>query len=236
MAIRRFRTIARISSWRSTLRTSATPRRSIRARWRPPSESAPSGGRRASPNRSLRATRDGMRASVARVRRSFNRQSPRCWRSLPPSWGFRRARSEPDQSIGRTTNMPKREVTSDSIRRPIGVFSQATVVEAKGRLVFISGMTARRPDGSIAGIGDITAQTRQVCENIKAAVESAGGTLDDVCRVDVYVRNIEHFEAIHKVRREYFKPPLPASTMVEVTKMVSPDYLIEINAIAVVSE
>jgi len=132
--------------------------------------------------------------------------------------------------------MPKREVTSDSIRRPIGVFSQATVVEAKGRLVFISGMTARRPDGSIAGIGDITAQTRQVCENIKAAVESAGGTLDDVCRVDVYVRNIEHFEAIHKVRREYFKPPLPASTMVEVTKMVSPDYLIEINAIAVVSE
>lgn len=132
--------------------------------------------------------------------------------------------------------MPKREVTSDSIRKPVGIFSQATVVEAKGRLVFISGMTARRPDGSIAGIGDIEAQTRQVCENIKAAVEGAGGTLDDVCRVDVYVRNMEHFDAIHKVRREYFKPPLPASTMVEVTKMVSPDYLIEINAIAVIAE
>lgn len=132
--------------------------------------------------------------------------------------------------------MPKREVTSDSIRRPIGVFSQATVVEAKGRLVFISGMTARRPDGSIAGIGDIEAQTRQVCENIKAAVEAAGGSLNDVCRVDVYVRNMEHFETIHKVRREYFKAPLPASTMVEVTKMVSPDYLIEINAIAVVAD
>jgi enamine deaminase RidA (YjgF/YER057c/UK114 family) len=95
-------------------------------------------------------------------------------------------------------------------------------------------MTARRPDGSIAGVGDIEIQTRQVCENIKAAGESAGGTLDDVCRVDVYVRNMEHFDAIHKVRSEYFKPPLPASTMVEVTKMVSPDYLIEINAIAVV--
>jgi reactive intermediate/imine deaminase len=132
--------------------------------------------------------------------------------------------------------MPKREVSSDSIRKPIGVFSQATVVEAKGRLVFISGMTARRPDGTIAGIGNIGEQTRQVCENIKSAVEAAGGTLDDVCRVDVYVRNMEHFEEIHKVRREYFKPPLPASTMVEVTKMVSPEYLIEINAIAVVAD
>ena len=132
--------------------------------------------------------------------------------------------------------MPKREISSDAIRKPSGVFSQATAIEARGRLVFVSGMTARRPDGSIAGVGDIAAQTRQVCENIKAAVEAAGGTLDDICRVDVYVRNMEHFEAIHKVRREYFKPPLPASTLVEVTKMTSPDYLIEINAIAVVAD
>ena len=132
--------------------------------------------------------------------------------------------------------MPKREVSSDAIRKPVGVFSQATVVEAKGKLVFVSGMTARRPDGSIAGIGDISAQTRQVCENIKAAVEAAGGTLDDVCRVDVYVRNMEHFDVIHKVRREYFKAPAPASTMVEVAKMTSPEYLIEINAIAVLPD
>jgi 2-iminobutanoate/2-iminopropanoate deaminase len=97
--------------------------------------------------------------------------------------------------------MPKREISSHVIRKPVGVFSQATAVEAKGRLVFVSGMTARRSDGSIAGIGDITEQTRQVCENIKAAVEAAGGT-----------------------------------PMVEVTKMVSPDYLIEINAIAVVAD
>jgi 2-iminobutanoate/2-iminopropanoate deaminase len=62
--------------------------------------------------------------------------------------------------------MPKREVSTTAIRKPVGVFSQATMVEAKGKLVFISGMTARRPDGSIAGIGDITEQTRQVCENI----------------------------------------------------------------------
>jgi 2-iminobutanoate/2-iminopropanoate deaminase len=127
----------------------------------------------------------------------------------------------------------KQQVTTEELRQPNGHFSQATVIEAAGKLVFISGMTARKPDGTIAGIGDITAQTRQVCENIKAAVEAAGGTLDDVVRVDVYVRNMEHFDAIHAVRREYFKPPLPASTMVEICKMTSPDYLIEINAIAV---
>jgi enamine deaminase RidA (YjgF/YER057c/UK114 family) len=129
--------------------------------------------------------------------------------------------------------MPKIQITSDKLRQPNGHFSQATMIEASGRLLFVSGMTARRADGSIAGVGDIEAQTRQVCENIKAAVQAAGGELADVCRVDVYVRNMEHFDKIHQVRREYFKPPLPASTMVEVAKMTSPDYLIEINAIAV---
>jgi 2-iminobutanoate/2-iminopropanoate deaminase len=129
--------------------------------------------------------------------------------------------------------MPKKQIISARLRQPSGHFSHATMIEAKGRLVFISGMTARRADGSIAGIGSIEEQTRQVCENLKAAAEEAGGTIDDICRVDVYVRNMEHFEAIHKVRREYFKPPPPASTMVEVCKMTAPEYLIEINAIAV---
>src|SRR5437660_6987723 len=134
--------------------------------------------------------------------------------------------------LGRTA-MPKQQIRSDKLRQPSGVFSHATVIEAKGKLVFLSGMTARRADGTIAGLGDIEAQTRQVCENLKAAVEAAGGTMDDICRVDVYVRNMEHFDKIHKVRREYFKVPAPASTMVEITKMTSPEYLIEINAIAV---
>ena len=130
--------------------------------------------------------------------------------------------------------MPKTQIVSKKLRQPSGHFSHATMTEARGKLVFISGMTSRRADGTIAGVGDIEAQTRQVCENIKAAVEEAGGTMADICRVDVFVRNMEHFDAIHKVRREYFPAPAPASTMVEVCKMTSPDYLIEINAIAVV--
>jgi reactive intermediate/imine deaminase len=130
----------------------------------------------------------------------------------------------------------KQQITSDRIRQPSGHFSQATVIEARGKLVFMSGMTARKADGTIAGVGNIEVQTRQVCENLKAAVEAAGGTMDDIVRVDVYVRNMEHFDAIHKVRREYFKAPAPASTMVEICKMTSPDYLIEINAIAVLPD
>ncbi|MEX3985181.1 RidA family protein [Paraburkholderia sp. EG287A] len=127
----------------------------------------------------------------------------------------------------------KTQILTGELRKPNGHFSQATTIEASGKLVFISGMTARRPDGSIAGIGDVVTQTRQVCENLSAAVKAAGGSLDDICRVDVYVRNIEHFDRIHDVRREFFKAPLPASTMVEVSKLVSPEYLIEISAIAV---
>lgn len=129
--------------------------------------------------------------------------------------------------------MPKQQVRTDRVREPNGHFSQATITEAKGRLLFISGMTSRKPDGTIAGIGDIEEQTRQVCENLKSAVEAAGGTLEDICRVDVYIRNMEHFDRIHKIRRQYFTGIPPASTMVEVNKFTSPDYLIEINAIAV---
>jgi 2-iminobutanoate/2-iminopropanoate deaminase len=130
--------------------------------------------------------------------------------------------------------MAKQQISTQRLGAPNGHFSQAISAPASGRLVFLSGMTARMADGSIAGIGDPEAQTRQVCENLKAAIEAAGGTMADICRVDVYVRNMEHFERIHKVRREYFPAPPPASTMVEVTKLASPDYLIEISAIAVV--
>ena len=129
--------------------------------------------------------------------------------------------------------MPKQQILSPRLPKPSGHFSHATIIEARGRLVFISGMVSKRADGTIAGVGDVEAQTRQVCENLKAAVEEAGGTLEDICRVDVFVRNMEHFDKIHKVRREYFTAPGPASTMVEVSKMTSPEYLIEISAIAV---
>lgn len=131
--------------------------------------------------------------------------------------------------------MPKSQVVSDLLAVPNGHFAQATTAPASGTLVFISGMTARNAEGGVTGVGDISAQTHQVCQNLKAAVEAAGGTLDDIARVDVYVRDIGDFAAIHEVRRQYFRNGAPASTMVEVSGFVSQDYLLEINAIAVVS-
>lgn len=132
--------------------------------------------------------------------------------------------------------MPKQELVSDKLAVPNGHFAQATFAEARGRLVFISGMTARNRDGGVTGVGDVAAQTHQVCQNLQAAVEEAGGTLEDIARVDVYVRNMEDFDAIHAVRRQYFTGVAPASTLVEVSKFVNKDYLIEINAIAVVAD
>jgi 2-iminobutanoate/2-iminopropanoate deaminase len=127
-------------------------------------------------------------------------------------------------------------IVAPELAEPNGHFAHASAVSvpATARLVFLSGMTARNAEGGITGVGDITAQTHQVCQNLKAAVEAAGGTLADIARVDVYVRNMEDFDAIHQVRRQYFTEHAPASTMVEVSKFVRKDYLIEINAIAAV--
>ena len=132
--------------------------------------------------------------------------------------------------------MPRQQIVSDRIGKPSGHFSQANAIEARGRFVFISGMTSKRADGTIAGMGDIEAQTRQMCENVKAAVEAAGGTMADICRVDVYVKDMSGFDIIHRVRREFFPGPPPASTMVAVSGFTHPDYLIEMAAIAVIPD
>lgn len=132
--------------------------------------------------------------------------------------------------------MPKQELVSDELATPNGHFAQATVTEARGRMVFVSGMTARGKDGGIVGVGDIAAQTHQVCRNVLAAVASAGGTVDDIVRVDVYVTDIAQFDAIHEVRRQYFTGVAPASTMVEISRFTREDYLIEMNAIAVLHD
>jgi 2-iminobutanoate/2-iminopropanoate deaminase len=131
--------------------------------------------------------------------------------------------------------MPKQQIRTARVAAPSAHFSQAIAVDAKGKLVFVSGMTARRPDGTIAGIGDIEEQTRQVCENIKHALEAAGASMDDVCRIDVHLRNIGDRERFNKVRLQYWPANPPASTLVEVSKLASPEYLVEITAIAVAS-
>ncbi len=118
------------------------------------------------------------------------------------------------------------------ISKPTGHWTTVTTARP-GKLVFVSGLTAKNERGELVGVGDIRAQTRQVCENLKLAMHSAGGTLADVVRVDVYIREMGGFNDIHEIRREYFGPNPPASTMVAVSAFTHPDMLIEINAIGV---
>lgn len=128
--------------------------------------------------------------------------------------------------------MPKQALHSDKVAAPFGVFSQG--IEATGkRLLFISGMTAREPGGGVVGKGDIRQQTRQALENLRAVLEAGHASLDDVVKVTVFLTDMAHLMDVHAVRAEYFRPPYPASTLVQVASLVSPDMLIEIEAIAV---
>jgi 2-iminobutanoate/2-iminopropanoate deaminase len=125
---------------------------------------------------------------------------------------------------------------SDELGPPVGVFVQARRVEAKGHVIYVSGLTARGMDNDIVGKGDIRVQTRQVMENMKKVLAEGGATFDDVVKVTVFIRDMNHFKEIHEVRAQYFVNTRPASTMVEVSRMVHPDCLIEIEAIACVQD
>jgi len=120
----------------------------------------------------------------------------------------------------------------EGLSKPTGHWTTVTTARP-GKLVFVSGLTAKNERGQIVGVGDVRAQTRQVCENLRAALRAAGGSLADVMRVDVYIKDMAGFKDIHDIRREYFGPNPPASTMVAVAGFTHPDMLIEINAIAV---
>ena len=131
--------------------------------------------------------------------------------------------------------MAKTILESPKLSKPSGVFSSGVKVPA-GQMVFVSGQVSRNAQGETVGKGDIRAQTRQTMENVKAVLESAGATMDDVVKVTVFVTNVEEqFTGIHEVRAEYFKSDYPASTLVEVKSLVSKDLLIEIEAIAVIA-
>jgi 2-iminobutanoate/2-iminopropanoate deaminase len=110
------------------------------------------------------------------------------------------------------------------------LYSHVVVVEAR-RTIFVSGQLARDAKGEVVGKGDMRAQIRQTCENIKAALAAAGATLADVVKTNTYVTDMEEYFKHTDVRMEYFSA-LPTSTTVEVRKLAHPDLLVEIEVIA----
>ena len=113
------------------------------------------------------------------------------------------------------------------------LYSHVVAVEGR-RMIFISGQVARDRQGNVVGKGDMRAQIRQVGENVKAAVEAAGATLGDLVKTNTYVTDMEEFFKHVDVRVEYFGAALPTSTTVEVRKLAHPDFMVEVEAIAVV--
>ena len=105
-----------------------------------------------------------------------------------------------------------------------------------GNLLFISGLTATDERGNIVGKGDIVAQTRQIFEKIKAILDAAGGSFDDIVKTVDYIVTIEGYKGTADVRREYFRNGFPAATGIVVKELLRPDALIEIDAIAVLED
>jgi enamine deaminase RidA (YjgF/YER057c/UK114 family) len=132
--------------------------------------------------------------------------------------------------------MPKEAINPPSLAKPVG-FSHAYEVRG-GRTLHIAGQVARDRDGNIIGKGDIVAQFRQVCENLKAVVESRGGTLQDIVKLVLYVLDKDDYRArvkeIGAVYREYFGKHYPAMTLVEVKGLWDTDAgcMLEIEGIA----
>lgn len=129
--------------------------------------------------------------------------------------------------------MTKRALNPDGLPAPVGPYSNV-VTSGPGQLVFVAGQVALDANGRVVGKGDIAAQTRQVMENLRLALEAAGATFADVVRVVNYITDVELFGQMAEVRREYLVEPYPVSTLVEVPALIFPELLVEIEAIAVV--
>src|SRR5919106_2718549 len=128
--------------------------------------------------------------------------------------------------------MPNAQYVNPETLSHSRVYSQVVKV---GNTVYIAGQVSAGADGNVVGKGDPEAQVRQIWRNIEAAVKAAGGTLQNVVKTTTYVTNIQYAAAVRKVREELLQSlNPPTSTLLVVAGLASPDYMVEIEAIAVV--
>jgi reactive intermediate/imine deaminase len=124
---------------------------------------------------------------------------------------------------------PKSRVEVDGVAAPAGHYSHGILVS--GRTLYVAGQVALDEKGQLVGPGDAEAQTRQVLTNMERVVTAAGGQMADVARTTIYLTQLEDRATVGAVRKEFFPDPPPANTLLVVTSLASPDFLVEIDAI-----
>lgn len=132
-------------------------------------------------------------------------------------------------SADMTAQFERTAVEVEGMAPPAGHYSHGII--AAGRILFVAGQVALDEEGRFVGRGDAAAQARQVLTNLKRVIEGAGGSMANVARTTVYLTHLDDRGPVGNVRAEFFPAPAPANTLLVVTSLAQPEFLVEIDAI-----